>query len=960
MTTTRRTLVLALTALLFFICTACVPAIKADERDTPVYRNFKEIPGVTAEEIAAIEALQQTRESLTYGMLFTTETFVREDGTCGGYSALFAEWMSNLFGITFVPRIYDWYDLINGFESGTIDFTGELTATPERREIYYMTDTFTERAIKAFRLRGSEHMGEIAKLRPVRYAFLSGTTTIEAVTSVSEFEIDIVLVETEEEAIEKLRAGEVDAFMAEEHGAAIFPDDIIGENIFPVVYSPISFSTTKKELEPIITVLDKYLKNGAFFHLIDLYNQGNQEYLQYKLISMLTEDEKAYLAAHQEGGEPVRIVAEYDTYPASFYNTQEKEWQGIAIDVLKEIYALCGLDFQIVNGTHEEWAVLLGMLEDGRASMVTELIYSSERKDRFLWAGAPYSVDSYALLSLAGHEDIGINQILYSRIGLVEDSAYSDVFREWFPDHQNVTEYASTDDGFAALERKELDLLMSSCNILLSATNFHENPGFKANLVFDRTYESTFGFHKDEALLCGIVSKAQSLVDTQNITDRWTRKVYDYRGKLARQQVPYLIGLSVLLVCVLALLVMLVVRNREMNKNLERIVRERTAQLEVASQAKGDFLSRMSHEIRTPLNAIIGMAQIARHSAQDESPKTVKAINEMISASGHLLGILNDVLDMSKIEAGKFALSTESFALLPAMEDVRNIIAQRCQEKSIRFEVSMDDISQLAVEGDKLRLKQVLINLLGNAVKFTGQGGVVRLLIRAQEITDRAATLTFTVSDEGIGMSDEQIARLFVAFEQADNSISARFGGTGLGLAISQNLVGQMGGEIAVASKSGEGSTFWFTLTLERTEMPAEPETVRTAAGVDLTGKRILLAEDIEINREILMELLKETNASFDEAEDGKRAVELFAASPIGSYDLVFMDIQMPNMDGYEATRTIRKMARLDAGSVPIIAMTANAYREDVENAFAAGMNGHVAKPIDLDKIMRLLEEMLG
>ena len=952
---------------LLLACAFCAQAW-SQNNGAPVLHNFRDIPGITPEEITAIENLQKQYPSLTYGMLRSTETFARDDdGGIGGYSALFCAWMSEIFGITFVPRIYDWDTLITNFDKGEIDFTGELTSTPERLEKYAMTGTFTERAIKAFRMQDSERLFEISRLRKPRYAFLYGTTTIGAIVNSSEFPIEPVLVSTEEEARAKLRSGEVDAVMGEEHSEAFLPNDLVAENVFPVVYSPISFSTARKELEPIVRVFDKYLKHGAFLHLIDLYNQGHEEYLRYKLQSSLTDEEKAYIARHGRRGIPVPIAAEYDAYPASFYNKQEQQWQGIAIDVLRRVSDLSGLEFRVANDLNEPWAALFKRLEDGQVALVTELIYSSDRKGRFLWGKAPYAVDYYALLSKTEHEDVGINQILYSRVGLITDTAYADVFREWFPDHKNIKEYPSSNAAFNAMGAGEIDFLMASRNLLLSMTNYYETPGYKANLVFDRTCDSSFGFHKDQRLLCSIVSKAQQLVDTRTITDRWTRKVFDYRSKMVQQQIPYLLGLLALLLCVLALVLALFKRNSQMKKKLERTVKERTAALEVqtkaaheASQAKGDFLSRMSHEIRTPLNAIVGMAQIARRSAAAESPRTVMSIDEMIAASSHLLEVLNAVLDMSKIESGKFTLASEPFSMTAILRDVVNIITQRCDEKGVAFAANPHEVPDMRLLGDPLRLKQVLINLLGNAVKFTPSGGEVSLAVEMTKDGPDAAAFNFSINDSGIGMSEEQISRLFTPFEQADSSIASRFGGTGLGLAISQNLVQQMGGTIAVRSALAKGSSFTFSLTLPKTQDALAQAQELSTDDLDLSGKRILLVEDIAINRLIVCELLQETNVTIDEAEDGEEAVSLFAQSPQGHYDLIFMDIQMPRLNGYDAAKRIRAASHGDARNIPIIAMTANAYREDIDRAMAAGMDGHLSKPIDIDMVKRLLAEMIA
>ena len=374
-----------------------------------------------------------------------------------------------------------------------------------------------------------------------------------------------------------------------------------------------------------------------------------------------------------------------------------------------------------------------------------------------------------------------------------------------------------------------------------------------------------------------------------------------------------------------------------------------------SSRAKGSFLANMSHEIRTPLNAIVGMAQIAKRKATND--EALGPIDEILSASKHLMDLINDILDFSKIESGKMELVDEAIDFPSAMHEVESLITPRCAERNIVLETNIQELPGVSVMVDKLRIKQVLINLLGNAVKFTDKGGTIKFLVYEVAQTAEDIKLNFNVSDTGVGISNEQVPNLFTAFEQGDSAVAIKYGGTGLGLAISQNIVKMMGGTIVVESTLGEGSTFSFTVTLPKTEAKgtSEEESESTGVIINLKGRHILLAEDIEINRVILTELLADTQVEIHEAVDGKQALQMFEESEPGTYDLIFMDIQMPIMDGYQATKAIRKLDREDAKKIPIIAMTANAYREDIEHALAAGMNSHLSKPIDITVVRQLL-----
>ena len=508
--------------------------------------------------------------------------------------------------------------------------------------------------------------------------------------------------------------------------------------------------------------------------------------------------------------------------------------------------------------------------------------------------------------------------------------------------------------GFTIVIIRVPDIFADS---IKSLTDFsYEYKLSKSIAPWDETYEEVYGSGVE---MIDPVTYTFELGDSQ-----WVLEVMPENGWNSNEKLYRLWGCGLLIVLLLTgfvFMIMLLHRTQEsentvvkLNKKLQKALE----QAKTASVEKSNFLFNMSHDIRTPMNAVIGMTSLIRHDAGNKD-KVIEYADKIDVSSQHLLGIINDILDMSKIEAGKTVFKYDDFSILNFIQEINNLFHSQIDEKK-QILTTKKNIRHEWVNGDQLHLMQIFNNLLSNAVKYTQEGGEIQFLVEECETNSSVyAKYRFLVRDNGIGMSADFKDKIFDAFTRAENSVTNKIQGTGLGMAITRNLVEAMGGTIDVESELGQGSCFEVLIELriaeDRTVALAAQEDTDEQDGNILQGMRFLCAEDNELNAEILTELLKIEGAECTICENGEEVLKAFEQSAPGDYDMILMDVQMPVMNGYEATKAIRRSSHELAKKIPIIAMTANAFSEDIQHSLAAGMNAHVSKPVE----MKVLEKTI-
>ena len=658
----------------------------------------------------------------------------------------------------------------------------------------------------------------------------------------------------------------------------------------------------------------------------------------------LSGEERAYL--REKGTVTVAVLDSW--HPLFCLNTEGDLHQGVVPDVLEQITAFTGLEFAYVYAQTYREAVEL--VRQGRADILGFFLGEEEdASGQGLALTAPY---------------VGMNSIVvrnkssnYPDEGLVAAQVDSQGLPRGLQVGGERT-YRSVTEALSAVNRGEADFIYGlSARLEQEVQRYHFSNLVPVALVNDRK-DICFALDRPvDVDLLTVLNKAIHSLSTEEKEEILSRNLVSIGvDELTLEELIYanpvaFVATAAAILLVVAASVLLVARARMraavMQSHLEK------AQAE--SRAKGEFLSRMSHEIRTPMNAVVGLADLT--DMMEGVPEGVhENLSKLRSSSHYLLSLINDILDMSRIDSGMLSIANEPFSLERVLDDLQGMMDSEARRRGVHFTLERQ-ITHGALTGDAVRLRQVLTNLLSNAFKVTPEGGTVRLLAEEQAVDGERSEFTFRVIDSGVGIQPEDQRRIFESFEQLGANY-AKSQGTGLGLPISSSIVRLMGGELSIRSEPGHGSEFYFTVPLALREEAEEAR--RPAAGGLLRGARLLLAEDNDLNAEIASKLLELQGAQVRRCADGREAVECFEKSAPGEIQLILMDIQMPRMNGLEAARAIRGLERPDAAAVPIVAMTANSFQEDVRAAEEAGMNGFIPKPLDVEYLYRVLRDLLG
>lgn len=1021
-----------------------------------------------------------------------------ENGEACGYNIEYLDKIAELKHWEYdYIRVENWVEATEYLEQGKIDLLAPAQNIPSLngRFSYAALPMGTEAAaVYALDSRDDLYFEDFSQMRKLRFGGAENSTfTKNFLLRAKEkgFEPDMVYYKNTTELFRALQNGEVDAIVTN----IMFSDDGIKmiDRFSPLPVYYISSNDNTYLLDKLYEAMCAVELNDP-----DFKTELMGKYFPYFSNTEFTHDELNYIRE----APPITIGYWAGGKPLSYMDKKTGDFAGISRVILDRISEISGLKFQYVALPSAD--VDLEYLTANGISVLSGVGYNEKNMAASeLWLSSSYFKSEYVLV---GKENMEFDSSARLKLAVVAPYSLPDELQRQYPNFE-IEYYRDVSECFEMVRRNQADLLIQNRYVV---ENYLSKPVYNNmkvlpvqsmddNLCIAAIHRDSGDSAEETAVqdprFLSVINKAVQRITGDEMNDiiihSTLRQQYEYKMSDFLFQYRYLLLLITLF---LAVILYGLIKMERMKAHENQVLSQAIEQANQANTAKSQFLSHMSHEIRTPLNAVVGMTVLAQKTPGNPQ-KTIQYLDRITESSRLLLSIINDVLDMSAIESQKMKISQQPFDLKTLLTTVSETYYTQCRQKNVRFEMQLDSVKKEMLIGDALRVNQVLMNLLSNALKFTEPGGAITVSIteRMEDLDNSKIFMRFRVSDTGCGMSEEMQKRLFGAFEQESADTALKHGGSGLGLAITKNLVGLMNGAIEVESSQGVGTTFTVDLPFKVTEdiitadttklenlrvmavdddshmreyiasvfsglnvrsdvvgsgekalsmlekavaendpynvcfvdwrMPdmggvevvkqirerisedmltviisaydlSEVEDAGRAAGGDLfvakplfqssiynilasiheknygselkkeedydfTGKRALLAEDYELNREVAVDLLEMVNLQTDCALDGKEAVDMFLNAAPGTYDIILMDIQMPIMDGYEAMRTIRKSGHAQAASIPIYAMTANAFAEDVAKALSAGANGHIAKPIDSDALYKLIDKCL-
>jgi signal transduction histidine kinase/CheY-like chemotaxis protein/ABC-type amino acid transport substrate-binding protein len=549
--------------------------------EKPLILNYRQIPGVTAEEITALQNFKAQGRVLTYGSMVSREAYRNSFGEEGGFLVNFSKLLSELLELPIERRFYEPEALMSSLESGRLDLASEIIGYRGQNRPIHQTEPIYHRVLKIYHLKDANDFDLVGAQRTVRLGFIGQSPMVAQALSSLDFPVEVVYFKSYVEAAEAILSNSVDGFFGEAQ-TKLFLDSypaLLMEDFFPPIHSPLYLGTAKDELKPIISVAQKFLEHGGSERLSVLYDQSDLDKSRNEFQASLAPVVKDYVSLRVEKGLEIRVGAESNDYPVSFYNKALGQFQGIGHDLLAEVSDITGLKFRVVNQPDQSPEELEEALESGQIDVLLKYSYQNISDTRFLLVSRPYFFDRYALITTLNQPEIHFNQMFYGQIGLVRGDRLSEIYRQWFPTNHNVIYYRTKLKALEALDRGDINFIMGSMNELMSLTNYFENPGFKAGMVFDRDIPSGPAIQAGQIQLAQALDQAMELVDLNSINDRWHRRMFDYKRKFLNDAIPYVAIFGLLLF--LALLGLLTVnsKNRRLNRELESLVADRTKKL---------------------------------------------------------------------------------------------------------------------------------------------------------------------------------------------------------------------------------------------------------------------------------------------------------------------------------------------------------------------------------------------